>query len=70
MALDRDYLGSIEPGKRLWIDLSFRRMLDSTLADLEERFRVNERDWGRTRRENGFPRRSGSPPEQRKWRPW
>jgi hypothetical protein len=59
------------PGERLWFDLSFRRILETSLADLEERFRANERQFGRTLRANGPRKRTaGSPPERPKWRQW
>jgi enoyl reductase-like protein len=66
----RRYVGGMHPGERLWLDTTFRLMLETTLRDVEERFKTHEHEFERTLRENGVPHRSGSPPEERRERPW
>jgi len=49
--------------KRLWVDLTFRTMLVTTLRDLEARFRAPEREHGRKLPENR-PLKRPRPPQR------
>lgn len=55
-------LAIVGANKRLWVDLTFRTMLVTTLRDLEARFRAPEREHGRKLPENRPLKRPRPPP--------
>jgi hypothetical protein len=55
-------LAIVGANKRLWVDLTFRTMLVTTVRDLEARFRAPEREHGRKLSENRPLKRPRPPP--------